>query len=328
MNYNSLNMKEYPNYPFSIKEVKSRLAELGIDHRICEISLTDFSVNVHGNVNISNKQLKFIPIIFNKVYGKFDCSSNKLKSLYGSPKIVDGDFSAEANDLSSLEYCPCSVKKIFNAGSNELTKVDFLPKDFERLKLYNNRITEFKSLDPEYENCVEIDVSHNQLTNIDFVSSFGSVIELIVLYNKIEKIDISVELNKLIYLNASHNFIQFVKLESAPALRHLILKANQITDLSQKIIDKLNILSLESNPIQNLDIFLNLKPILDLGLDYDKMDIETQINFCTHYKSTYLKMLKIIDEKTERNPSQKTVLDVLYKMKTKQDKIKIIMDEL
>lgn len=63
--------------------------------KLCEkYDIRNYSINqdelidVDGDVNLRKKDLKKIPLTFNKVFGSFDCSGNKLTSLKGCPKIV------------------------------------------------------------------------------------------------------------------------------------------------------------------------------------------------------------------------------------------------
>lgn len=66
----------------------------------------DLSVDVDSSVNISNKDLTEIPIVFNKVSAYFDCSGNKLTTLEGCPRYVGKWFNCSSNQLTSLDYSP------------------------------------------------------------------------------------------------------------------------------------------------------------------------------------------------------------------------------
>lgn len=52
----------------------------------------DLSVDVDGNVYISNKNLTEIPIKFNYIKRNFSCYSNKLTTLEFCPQSIGGDF--------------------------------------------------------------------------------------------------------------------------------------------------------------------------------------------------------------------------------------------
>jgi hypothetical protein len=71
----------------------------------------DYTIDVKGNVSLSNKNLDRFPdyIKFDKVRGYFDCSNNQLVSLEGCPREVGGYFDCNNNQLVSLEGCPMEV---------------------------------------------------------------------------------------------------------------------------------------------------------------------------------------------------------------------------
>ena len=108
----------------------------------------DGSVDVDGDVDISNMNLVKIPIKFGKVSKSFNCSENYLTTLEGcpdevsesfncshnnltslefAPSYVGGGFSCERNHLTSLEGCPDSVGGNFWCGGNNLTSLEGIP---------------------------------------------------------------------------------------------------------------------------------------------------------------------------------------------------------
>jgi hypothetical protein len=82
---------------------------------------SDGSIDVNGNVWLSNKGLTELPLVFNKVTGYFDCSNNKLTTLEGCPKWISGNFSCSYNNLTSLEFGPDYVGSNFWCNDNKLT---------------------------------------------------------------------------------------------------------------------------------------------------------------------------------------------------------------
>jgi hypothetical protein len=81
----------------------------------------DFTIDVIGYVNLSEKQLDSVPdyIKFNKVGGYFDCSYNKLTSLEFCPNEVGESFFCNDNDLTSLNGCPKKVRVNFWCENNK-----------------------------------------------------------------------------------------------------------------------------------------------------------------------------------------------------------------
>src|SRR5690606_659194 len=101
------------------QEIKSICDKYNIQN--WELNRETGRVDVRGNVNISGKNLKELPLKFGRVDGYFDCSYNQLTSLEGSPNSVGGYFDCRNNQLASLEGSPNSVGEGFYCGDNQLT---------------------------------------------------------------------------------------------------------------------------------------------------------------------------------------------------------------
>jgi hypothetical protein len=82
-----------------------------------------------GDVDISGKSLKVIPVQFKEVGGDFWCGNNKLTSLQGCPKEVGGGFGCGHNQLTSLQGCPKEVGGGFGCAYNKLTSLQGCPKE-------------------------------------------------------------------------------------------------------------------------------------------------------------------------------------------------------
>ena len=80
---------------------------------------SDGTVDVKGDVDISKKSLKNIPVQFGTVSGNFYCSSNNLTTLKGGPEIVKRHFYCSFNKLTSLEYSPKEVGGDFYCNDNK-----------------------------------------------------------------------------------------------------------------------------------------------------------------------------------------------------------------
>jgi|694.fasta_scaffold148605_3 hypothetical protein len=87
----------------------------------------DLTVDVRGNVNISQKHLTKLPVKFGKVSGTFDCESNKLTSLQGAPQKVGRHFKCGSNQLTSLQGVPQEVRGDFLCDANEITSLQGAP---------------------------------------------------------------------------------------------------------------------------------------------------------------------------------------------------------
>jgi len=102
----------------------------------------DGSIDVNGDVDISDKGLTGIPIKFRNVSGDFYCHYNKLTTLEGSPVSVGGDFHCGNNNLTTLEGSPESVRGGFYCYSNNLTTLEGSPKSVSgSFDCRNNNLT-------------------------------------------------------------------------------------------------------------------------------------------------------------------------------------------
>jgi hypothetical protein len=87
----------------------------------------DGSVDVDGDVDLSNRYLTKIPVKFGKVTGNFYMWNNKLKTLEGSPYYVGENFNVSLNELKDLKGSPKEVGGSFYASSNRLETVEGMP---------------------------------------------------------------------------------------------------------------------------------------------------------------------------------------------------------
>jgi hypothetical protein len=147
----------------------------------------DLSVDVIGDVDLSNKSLTKIPFKFNivsvnfyfannqlktlegspkEVGGNFLCGYNKLTTLEGSPKKVGGKFACSSNNLTTLVGAPKSVGGIFDCHNNNLTTLEGSPKYIpNHFYCNNNQLTSLKG-SPESVG-MNFNCSHNQLTTLE-----------------------------------------------------------------------------------------------------------------------------------------------------------------
>ena len=104
-----------------------------IDEICRKYNITDYTINddgtidVNGNVDLSQMKLTELPLRFNKVTGNFNCFDNKLTTLKGCPRWVGGYFNCSRNELTSLEFSPDYVGGEFYCEDNQLTSLEFSP---------------------------------------------------------------------------------------------------------------------------------------------------------------------------------------------------------
>ena len=106
-------------------------------HDICkQYNINNYSINedgsidVDGDVNLSNYNLSKLLIKFGRVSGNFYCDNNQLTSLKGAPSYVRGHFYCSYNSLTSLEFAPSYVGHDFYCSGNPI---------FEIYSLFNNK---------------------------------------------------------------------------------------------------------------------------------------------------------------------------------------------
>ncbi|MCK9471932.1 MAG: hypothetical protein M0Q88_09295 [Bacilli bacterium] len=95
----------------------------------------DGSIDVEGDVDLSGKKLKVLPLKFRKVSGNFDCSNNKLVSLDGAPKRVSGIFWCYSNNLKNIDYLSkyYKVLSIFNNPIYKIIDLFTLSNEYRRI---------------------------------------------------------------------------------------------------------------------------------------------------------------------------------------------------
>lgn len=92
----------------------------------------DLKVDVDGDVDLSDKRLEEIPVIFGKVTGAFNVSRNNLKSLEGSPYYVGSSFFCTSNELENLKGSPVEVVGSFFCNNNRLETLEGMPAEIGR----------------------------------------------------------------------------------------------------------------------------------------------------------------------------------------------------
>lgn len=129
-------------------------------------------VDIDGDVQLNNKNLKFLPVRFRNVNGTFNCGFNPnltslkgapvkveisfsvtnnygLTSLQYSPKHVGGSFFARSCHLSNLVGAPEYVGDNFNASSSDLLSLKGSPKRVGGSYLVNdNRLKSLEGITP------------------------------------------------------------------------------------------------------------------------------------------------------------------------------------
>lgn len=167
----------------------------------------DFTVTVHGSVNLNNRlEDRKLPIKFHMVDGYFDISDNKLKTLEGCPEIVTkdfncsknaletlfdgpkevGDFNCSYNNLKDLSYAPKVVKGFFDCSNNKISSLKGTPRTIKGyFRCAHNHISSLKN-GPKYID-LYFDCSFNFLDKLtggphsvgqDYICNGNSLVDL------------------------------------------------------------------------------------------------------------------------------------------------------
>ena len=98
----------------------------------------DGSIDVQGNVDLSDMGLTKLPLRFGNVSGDFYCGNNQLISLEGAPQVVGRNFYCNDNQLTSLEGAPQKVGRNFTCSQNPVEVIWNLFKDYSMIDLFND----------------------------------------------------------------------------------------------------------------------------------------------------------------------------------------------
>jgi len=88
----------------------------------------DGTYSADEDVDLSDLNLKRLPVRFKEVKGDFYCDSNQLTTLEGAPQEVGGGFFCDNNQLTTLKGAPQEVGGYFDCSHNQLTTLEGAPR--------------------------------------------------------------------------------------------------------------------------------------------------------------------------------------------------------
>jgi hypothetical protein len=99
-----------------------------------------------GSVNISNKNLRFLPDLREVVVtGDFCCNHNHLVTLEGCPREIGKGFDCTRNQLKSLVGGPRVVHTMYLCKGNQLTSLAGAPDEVEDFDCSRNKLRSLES---------------------------------------------------------------------------------------------------------------------------------------------------------------------------------------
>lgn len=222
---NNVEKNKHYNKILEKEDIINWLTDYGIKNYRINDNLT---VDVDGDVDLSNKNLTHLPVQFGTVTGSFMCQNNELPSLNGTPHTVGRLFNCNDNSITSLEYGPKTIGTSYGCSNNLLTSLKGCPKNIPTsLNCSNNSITTLQE-GPEfigdYFSC-----NKNNLSNLQGCPQ-----------------------NNMAVVDFSDN--KLTSLEGAPpTVFQLILSNNLLTSLQSPIVSIESKLNCENNPIISLE---------------------------------------------------------------------------
>ncbi len=87
----------------------------------------DGTLDVNGDVDLSEMNLTQLPFKFGKVTGDFNCSYNELSSTENMPRIVGGSFYCYHNPITSLIGGPEEVGWDYSCSETLISSFDGIP---------------------------------------------------------------------------------------------------------------------------------------------------------------------------------------------------------
>lgn len=127
-------------------------------------------VDVDGDVNLSDKGIKNMPIKFREVKGNFNISVNRLETLENMPIRVGGDFDVSTNLLKSLIGCPNDIGGDLDATKNNIKDTNGIGDVSGKILLDSNVKSIKESVDSdeeEYLVIVYLDITNIPNQNMD-----------------------------------------------------------------------------------------------------------------------------------------------------------------
>jgi hypothetical protein len=168
----------YTQYINNLRKIDQFCRQYGIKNYIIN---SDCSINVNGTVNLAYKRyfrakndivaepIRFIPIMFNIIYGDFDISGNDLQSLANGPRIVTGKVNCSRNRIKKIER----LERVgyLDISDNGLTTLVGCPIISDKLDARNNRLTNFIGCPPN----IEVDAGDNTIRSLKGLSTNKNV---------------------------------------------------------------------------------------------------------------------------------------------------------
>lgn len=154
-------MKEHIKFTSKI-DIKNWLDENHVENYTIHDDLTVDAISV----NLSQKNLTFLPVQFNVVNSTFDISNNQLTNLKGSPHTALSFF-CQDNFLVSLEGAPQWVPKEFDCSYNtKLMSLKYAPQKVGQFICDACSIQNLKHFNCEFQKFSHDSLGYKKITEL------------------------------------------------------------------------------------------------------------------------------------------------------------------
>ena len=256
------------------------------DENLCEAiynylssNKTDYSNLVRARYILNIEQLEI-----SQVY-ELNISGNNIQNLKGLESFINlSKLNASENSFTTIEplkYCTNITELIVSNSpvSNNNTAISQM-KQLKRLDLSNTAMTNINNINTlinSYEEWEEpymedLNISNNNLENIDGIEKFKSLQSLYVANNKISDISKLNALEVLKVLNVSNNNIKDItSLKDITTLRTLNISNNSISDISS-VYRGITALYFSGNKVKDISSLSRLTSLTNLSMNNNQIE--------------------------------------------------------
>jgi hypothetical protein len=252
----------------------------------------------HDSFTNTNHLLEILDLSHNKIEG---IEKNGLKTLR-KLKVLDVSHNL-LQDLDHYVFAKLFALTEINLSGNNLKKIDFTifhcNGRLQRIKLHGNSITEMQS-NPNYKT-KSLDLSNNQITNIDVLKYFGILEELSLSGN--EKLILKGNIFEKLQPGLTKLYLNFLDLSKIPNFSKILLKLpdlivlgisnntlKQLLNINSESLSTLETLIVDGNYLNHIEyeaIKMKLPNLKTIEMIVDSLNCKSMPYFDQTFKFQY-----------------------------------------